>query len=159
MNFYREKIPALSSLVDLRRTAVLAHARRSLQLLLSFRILANKSKISSRRDSNSRTNNSNIRGLPRVTTRSLGRLQLIIISAGAVVLFLIPRRMGKSKAQAPTLPRVSNEDCSRQVGKKNKDSVGGPRMTRASSTTHRIIYHITRTYLVPVQPRQKRHTL
>ena len=34
LHFYRDKISALSSLVDLRRTAVLTHARRSQQLIL-----------------------------------------------------------------------------------------------------------------------------
>ena len=62
--FYREKISALSSLVDSRRI-VLTHARRSQQLILFF-FLANKFKISPRRDSNSRTNTSSIRGLPLV---------------------------------------------------------------------------------------------
>ena len=63
LHFYRENISAPSSLVDLRRT-VLTHARRSQQLwILSF-IFENKSKISPRRDSNSRTNTSSIRGLP-----------------------------------------------------------------------------------------------
>ena len=62
--FYREKISALASLVDSRRI-VLTHARRSQQLILFF-IFANKLKISPRRDSNSRTNTSSIRGLPLV---------------------------------------------------------------------------------------------
>ena len=57
LHFYREKISALSSLVDSRRI-VLTHARRSQLLTLLF-IFANKSKISPRRDSNSRTNTIN----------------------------------------------------------------------------------------------------
>ena len=64
LHFYREKISALASLVDSRRI-VLTHARRSQQLILFF-IFANKLKISPRRDSNSRTNTSSIRGLPLV---------------------------------------------------------------------------------------------
>ena len=60
--FYRERISALSSLVDSRRI-VLTHARRSQQLILVF-IFANKFIISPRRDSNSRSNTSSIRGLP-----------------------------------------------------------------------------------------------
>ena len=59
-HFYREKISALSSLVDSRRI-VLTHARRSQQLILFF-IFANIFKISPRRDSNSRTNTTSIRG-------------------------------------------------------------------------------------------------
>ena len=55
LHFYREKISALSSLVDSRRT-VLTHARRSQQLALLFFFFAKKFKISPRRDSNSRTN-------------------------------------------------------------------------------------------------------
>ena len=52
-----------SSLVDSRRI-VLTHARRSQQLILfSFFFSANKFKISPRRDSNSRTNFSSIRGI------------------------------------------------------------------------------------------------
>ena len=62
LHFYRDKISPLSSLVDSRRI-VLTHARRSQQLILFF-ILANKFKISPRRDSNSRANTSSIRGLP-----------------------------------------------------------------------------------------------
>ena len=50
-----------ASLVDSRRI-VLTHATRSQQLVLFF--FANKFKISPRRDSNSRTNTSSIRGLP-----------------------------------------------------------------------------------------------
>ena len=65
---YREKISALSSLVGLRRTAVLTHARHSATVVDPF-IFANKLKISSRRDSNSRTNTiisaGSDRGLPR----------------------------------------------------------------------------------------------
>ena len=67
--FYREKISALSSIVDSRRI-VLTHARRSQQLILFFSsfffFFANKFKISPRRDSNSRTSTSSIRGLPLV---------------------------------------------------------------------------------------------
>ena len=65
--FYREKISALSSLVDSSRI-VLTHARCSQQLIL-FYFFENKFKISPRRDSNSRTNtiNSSIRGLPLST--------------------------------------------------------------------------------------------
>ena len=62
-HFFREKISALSSLVHSRRI-VLTHARRSQQLILYT--YANKFKISPRRDSNSRTNTSSIRGLPLV---------------------------------------------------------------------------------------------
>ena len=75
LHFYREKISALSSLVDSRRI-VLIHARRS------FYMSANKFKISPRRDSNSRTNASSIRGLPlihrgdRSFVWSVGRLRL-----------------------------------------------------------------------------------
>ena len=66
LHFFRENISALSSLVYSRRI-VLTHARRSQQLILFFLLFfANKFKISPRRDSNSRTNNSNIRGLPLV---------------------------------------------------------------------------------------------
>ena len=55
-----------SSLIDSRRI-VLTHARRSQQFILFFYfIFANKFKISSRQDSNSRTNISSIRGLPLV---------------------------------------------------------------------------------------------
>ena len=61
-HIYREKIPALSSLVDSRRI-VPTHAGRSQHLVL-FSILQ-KFKISPRRDSNSRTNTSSIQGLPR----------------------------------------------------------------------------------------------
>ena len=61
LHFYREKILALSSLVDSRRT-VLTHASRS-QQLIPFFIFANKFRISPRRDSNSRTNTSSIRWL------------------------------------------------------------------------------------------------
>ena len=64
LHFYREKISALSSLVDSRRI-VLTHARRSQQLILFF-FCKNTFKISPRRDSNSRTNTSSIRGLPLV---------------------------------------------------------------------------------------------
>ena len=64
LHFYREKISALSSLVDSRRI-VLTHARRSQQLILIY-IFANKFKISPRRDSNSRTSTSSIRGPPLV---------------------------------------------------------------------------------------------
>ena len=53
--FYREKISALSSVIDSRRI-VLTHTRRSQQLILF--------KISPRRDSNSRTNTRSVRGLP-----------------------------------------------------------------------------------------------
>ena len=72
LHFCREEISALSSLVDSRRI-VLTHARRSQQLLFMpfyLFIFASKSKISPRRDSNSRTNtmnsngNSSTRGLP-----------------------------------------------------------------------------------------------
>ena len=63
LHFYREKNPALSSLVDSHRI-VLTHARRSQQLILFF-TLVNNFKISPRRDSNSRINtSSSIRGLP-----------------------------------------------------------------------------------------------
>ena len=69
LHFYREKISALSSLVDSRRI-VLTRAinRRSQQLILFFYFyFANTFKISPRRDSNSRTNtSSSIRGLPLV---------------------------------------------------------------------------------------------
>ena len=66
LHFFREKISALSSLVDSRRI-VLTHARLSQQLILFFSFfLQNKLKISPRRDSNSRTNTSSIRGLPLV---------------------------------------------------------------------------------------------
>ena len=60
MHSYREKIPALSSLVDLRRS-VLTHARRSQHLTvdLSFYFSNNEFKLSSRRDSNSRANTMN----------------------------------------------------------------------------------------------------
>ena len=64
LHFYREKISAVSSLVDSRRI-VLTHARLSQQLIL-FLFFAKKFKISPRRDSNSRTNTSSIRGLPLV---------------------------------------------------------------------------------------------
>ena len=64
LHFFREKISALSSLVDSRRI-VLTHARLSQQLIL-FLFFAKKFKISPRRDSNSRTNTSSIRGLPLV---------------------------------------------------------------------------------------------
>ena len=68
LNFYREEISALSSLVYTRRI-VLTHARRSQQLILLF-IFAHNFKMSPRRNSNSRTNtidiNSSIRGLPLV---------------------------------------------------------------------------------------------
>ena len=50
LHFYREKISALSSLVDSRRI-VLTHARRSQQLIF-FVVVANEFKISPRRDSN-----------------------------------------------------------------------------------------------------------
>ena len=68
LHFYREKIPALSSLVGKRRI-VLAHAinRRSQQIVDPFLIFANKFQVSPRRDSNSRTNTTkggSIRGLP-----------------------------------------------------------------------------------------------
>ena len=68
LHFYREKIPALSSLVGKRRI-VLAHAinRRSQQIVDPFLIFANKFQVSPRRDSNSRPNTSkggSIRGLP-----------------------------------------------------------------------------------------------
>ena len=63
LHFYREKISALSSLVDSRRI-VLTHARRSQQLILLSFFFANRFIISPRRDSNSRTNTSSIRGLP-----------------------------------------------------------------------------------------------
>ena len=62
--FYREKISALASLVDSRRI-VLTHTRRS-QQLIHLLFLQINSKISPRRDSNSRTNTSSIRGLPLV---------------------------------------------------------------------------------------------
>ena len=63
LRFYRDKISALSSLVDSRRI-VLIRARRSQQLILLFiTIFANKSR---RWDSISRTNTSSIRGLPLV---------------------------------------------------------------------------------------------
>ena len=65
MHFHHENISALSSLVDSRRI-VLTHARRSQQLILFSFLFANKFKISPRRDSNSRTNTSSIRGLPLV---------------------------------------------------------------------------------------------
>ena len=65
LHFYREKIAALCSLVESRRI-VLTHARRSQHFSLSFFIFANKLEISPRRDSNSRTNTSGIRGLPLV---------------------------------------------------------------------------------------------
>ena len=65
LHFYREKISALSSLVDSRRI-VLTHARRSQQLILLSFFFANRFIISPRRDSNSRTNTSSIRGLPLV---------------------------------------------------------------------------------------------
>ena len=61
LHFYRDKISALSSLVDSRRI-VLTHARRS--AVDPFFIFANKFEISPWRDSNSRTNTSSIRGLP-----------------------------------------------------------------------------------------------
>ena len=89
LQFYREKISALSSLVDSRRIAAtqprrserlfpfflctfislyIVCTRRSQQMILScFGYIANKFKISPRRDSNSRTNTtiySSIRGLP-----------------------------------------------------------------------------------------------
>ena len=64
--------------VDLRRI-VLTHARRSQQLFLSF-IFANKFKISPRRDWNSRTNTSSIRGLPLLIHRG-DRLSFIIFMA------------------------------------------------------------------------------
>ena len=73
LHFYREKISALSSLVDSRRI-VLTHAinRRSQQLILIYSyIFANKFKISPRRDSNSRTNTSSIRGLTCVFNQVL----------------------------------------------------------------------------------------
>ena len=63
LHFYREKVSALSSLAD-SRLIVLTHARRSQQLILFYFNLANKFKISPRRDSNSRANTSRIRGLP-----------------------------------------------------------------------------------------------
>ena len=59
--FFRQEISALSSLDNWRRI-VLTHARRSQQLILFY--FANKFKTSPRRDSNSRTNTSGIRGLP-----------------------------------------------------------------------------------------------
>ena len=62
LHFYRENISALSSLVDSRRI-VPTHARPS-QQLIPFFIFANKFRISPRRDSNSQTNTSSIRGLP-----------------------------------------------------------------------------------------------
>ena len=60
--FYREKMSALSSLVDSRRTVCLP----TLGALSnwSFFIFANKFRNSPRRDSNSRPNTSSIRGLP-----------------------------------------------------------------------------------------------
>ena len=61
LHFYREKISALSCLVDSHRI-VLTHARRSQQLILF--VCANKFKSLSPQDSNSRTNTSIIRGLP-----------------------------------------------------------------------------------------------
>ena len=68
LHFYREKILAVSSLVDSRRI-VLTHARHSQQLIFFF-LFANKFKISPQRDSISRTNThssiSSIRGLPLV---------------------------------------------------------------------------------------------
>ena len=60
-----EKISALSSLVDSRRI-VPTHARRSQQLIPFSLFFANKFEFSPRRDSNSRTNASSIRGLTRV---------------------------------------------------------------------------------------------
>ena len=60
--FHREMILSISSLVDSGRI-VLTHARRSQQLIL-FLFLQKNIKISPRRDSNSRTNTSSIRGLP-----------------------------------------------------------------------------------------------
>ena len=67
LHFYREKISALSSLVDSRRI-VLTHARRWALSAVHpcFLIFANEFKISPRRDSNSRTNTDSIRGLPLV---------------------------------------------------------------------------------------------
>ena len=53
-----------SSLVDSRRKC--AYPRRALSAVDRFFIFANKFKISPRRDSNSRTNTSSIRGLPLV---------------------------------------------------------------------------------------------
>ena len=64
LHIYRDKISALSSLVDSRRI-VLTHARCS-QQLIPVLFFANIFKISPRRDSNSRTNASSIRGLPLV---------------------------------------------------------------------------------------------
>ena len=67
--FWNSRIFQFFSLVDLRRTAVLTHARRSHQLPLIL-FCANRFKISPRRDSNSRANtiniaiNSSIRELP-----------------------------------------------------------------------------------------------
>ena len=66
----REKISAISSLVDSRRMLTHAINRRSQQLILVLFccFFANEFKISPRRDSNSRTNtiDSSIRGLPLV---------------------------------------------------------------------------------------------
>ena len=62
--FYHEKISVLSSLVDSRRV-LLTHARRSQHLVRVFLFFfANQLTASPRRDSNSRTNTSSIRGLP-----------------------------------------------------------------------------------------------
>ena len=58
LHFYREKISAISSLVDSRRI-VLTH-----DIFLVF--FENKFKISPRRESNSLTNTTSIRGLPLV---------------------------------------------------------------------------------------------
>ena len=70
LHFYREKISAISSLVDSRRMLTHAINRRSQQLILVLFccFFANEFKISPRRDSNSRTNtiDSSIRGLPLV---------------------------------------------------------------------------------------------
>ena len=66
LHFYRDNTSALSSRVDSHRI-VLTHARRSQQLILILYVyIANKFKISPRRDSNSRTNPSSIRGPPLV---------------------------------------------------------------------------------------------
>ena len=65
LHFYREKISALSSLVDSRRI-VLTHARGALSSWSFSFFFSNKFKISPRRDSNSRTNTSSIPGLPLV---------------------------------------------------------------------------------------------
>ena len=88
------------SLVDSRRI-VLSHARRSQQLILLI-FSANKFKISPRRDSNSRTNTSSIRGLPLVHR---GDLFLYDTNSCIDMLAISSRR---SRSQVQTMFRAVN---------------------------------------------------